>query len=196
MWLLQLLLTKISDVVYEIKPVGSNGPTVAVHEQRLIPCAQEHNMKNRMPQNLRVGDEGDELAQEVGPPRELWEVPYIPIQPQVPEAEIQDLPIRPAEVEVDPNVEPRQDPGMDIPEEPGGGDNGGNLPEPMEPEPMEPGPSTPDPVEEPMDVPVSPSRVRDQVDSSDEEIPPLVPKKRGDKRKDVLSPDRKKEKKA
>ena len=61
---------------------------------------------------------------------------------------------------------------------------------------MEPGPSYPDPVEEPMDVPVSPSRVRDQVDSSDEEIPPLVPKKRGDKRKDVLRPDRKKEKKA
>ena len=84
------IVKKISDVVYKITPAIYQGPSVTVHEQRLVPCTDAGG-KNRVPSNLRIEDDGDELGEMIRPPgRAEWESDNIPIQVRTAQAEMLD----------------------------------------------------------------------------------------------------------
>ena len=88
------VVAKANDVVWKITPHTYDGPSIMVHEQRLLPCS-DPDAKNRIPRNLVVNDEGDELGEEIRPPgREEDEAPDdigVPIGLQGPEIDMADL---------------------------------------------------------------------------------------------------------
>ena len=84
---------RANDVVWKITPNTYAGPSILVHEQRLLPCT-DPDAKNRIPRHLQVNDEGDELGEEIRPPREGDDAPDeigVPIALQAPMADMNDL---------------------------------------------------------------------------------------------------------
>ena len=87
------VVKRINDVIYKIEPHQFRGPSCAVHEQRLIPCTKEMGLKSRIPENLRIEDDGDETGEELRQPDgDPAFVDYaVPIRFQEPMADIVDI---------------------------------------------------------------------------------------------------------
>ena len=89
------VVERLNDLVYRIRPATYEGPSITVHEQRLLKCTADMGTKTRIPQNLQIQDEGDELGEEIRPPgQERDEAPddTIPVGVQGPAEEILDVP--------------------------------------------------------------------------------------------------------
>ena len=173
------VVEQVNGVLFKIKPHLYEGPTICVHEARLIKCTGPVT-KNRIPERLRIQDEGDEAAGELRPPGDLIENENIPIGFQEGPAMV-DLPILGGNIPAaapgpgpgDPDVGRQElpDGDVEIPIDPGQGS----------------GPGTPDQVEETMEMPLGPlpDRVEDAIStdisdpdnwSGEDTPPPLVPK--------------------
>lgn len=156
------IVKQVNKVVYKIAPASHVGPSCVVHEARLVKYTGD-NLKNRVPERLRIQDEGDETGEELRPSGSSVVEDNIPISHQEGEL-ITDSPVLVGtEEEVDV-------PHPDVPEEvtPTDGMRESEVP---------------DQVEEPLEEPVIqyPNIVEDEIsdpgDWSDADTPPpLVPK--------------------
>ena len=63
------IVERIAEVLYKIKPADYEGPEITVHSARLLPYRPGTTVKSRVPANLETEDQGDELAEEIRPPR-------------------------------------------------------------------------------------------------------------------------------
>ena len=73
-----VIVKRMAEVLYKIRPKEFNGPEITVHVSRLTPCNKK-TAKNRMPKRLAIEDEGDELAEEIRPERI-----FVPIETGIP----------------------------------------------------------------------------------------------------------------
>ena len=175
------VVEQVNSVLFKIKPHLYEGPTICVHEARLIKCT-EPVTKNRIPERLRIQDEGDEAAGELRPPGDLVENENIPIGFQEGPAMV-DLPNLGGNIPADAPGPGHGDPGAgghELPE--------GDMEIPEMPESRQgSGSGTSDQVEETMETPLGPlpDRVEDAIStdisdpdnwSGEDTPPPLVPK--------------------
>ena len=63
------VVERVAEVLYTIKPTEYEGPSITVHAARLLPYRPGTTVKSRIPANLETDDQGDELAEEIRPPR-------------------------------------------------------------------------------------------------------------------------------
>ena len=78
--------------MYKIEPADYEGPSITVHVARLLPYKQGATVKTRIPTGM--DDRGDELAEEIRPPRLDTEVSVdigVPVSLGVPEYDIVDI---------------------------------------------------------------------------------------------------------
>ena len=188
------IVKRISEVLYRIKPADYEGPTIAVHAARLI-SASQRNLGNKVqvPRNLDLDDDGDELGEEIRLPRDSTNLELgAPVQIQWPDNEIIDLrnrntaqiPAQQQEGSTNPTQQQRQS--TDKSTNPAQ-QNDVNATEQVfdnNDYEMNPGVSAspdrsrhePDPIEEPMSPAASRHEPDDQMTSSMESMPPLIPK--------------------
>ena len=176
------VVEQVNSVLFKIKPHLYDGPTICVHEARLIKCT-EPVRKNRIPERLRIQDEGDEAAGELRPPGDMVENENIPIGFQEGPAMV-DLPNLGGNIPAD-----APGPGPGDPDGGGQGlpDGDADIPEiPIDPGQGSGSEST-DQVEEAMEMPLGPlpDRVEDAIStdisdpdswSGEDTPPPLVPR--------------------
>ena len=88
------IIERVAEVLYRIEPADYEGPQITVHAVRLLPYRPGTTVKSRIPANLATGDLGDELAEEIRPPR-VEEEPRVemgvPVRLALPEFDIVDL---------------------------------------------------------------------------------------------------------
>ena len=181
-------------MLYRIKPADYEGPTIAVHAARLISASQRNlGSKVQVPRNLDLDDDGDELGEEIRLPRDSTNLELgAPVQIQWPDNEIIDLrnrntaqiPAQQQEGSTNPTQQQRQS--TDKSTNPAQ-QNDVNATEQVfdnNDYEMNPGVSAspdrsrhePDPIEEPMSPAASRHEPDDQLTSSMESMPPLIPK--------------------
>ena len=95
MWLGPYKIVKqVAEVLYEITSADYEGPNITVHAARLLPYTPGTTAKSRIPVNIVMEDQGDELAEEIRPPR-IAEEPRVelgvPVTFAVPEFDILDI---------------------------------------------------------------------------------------------------------
>ena len=86
------IIRQVAQVLYEIEPADYEGPSITVHVARLLPYKQGATVKTRIPTGM--DDRGDELAEEIRPPRLDTEVSVdigVPVSLGVPEYDIVDI---------------------------------------------------------------------------------------------------------
>ena len=88
------IVERVAEVLYVIAPAEYEGPNITVHAARLLPYQPGTTTKSRIPVNLQMDDQGDELAEEIRPPQ-LVEEPRVelgvPVRLAVPEFDIVDI---------------------------------------------------------------------------------------------------------
>ena len=62
------VVKKPTEVLVDIKPADYRGPTITTHMSRIIPCSDRPTTKQRVPNRVRLDDQGDELAEEINAP--------------------------------------------------------------------------------------------------------------------------------
>ena len=90
--------SKPTAVLLEISPADYSGPTITTHMARVIPCSCVQTTKQRIPNKVRLDDQGDELAEEIMAPNNIEEPRElgVPIRfVQQPDYEMVDLSQRP-----------------------------------------------------------------------------------------------------
>ena len=83
---------QVAEVLYEIEPAEYQGPSIVVHVARLLPFKEGATAKTRVPAD--IDDQGDELAEEIRPPRLETETSVnvgIPVALGIPEFDIVDI---------------------------------------------------------------------------------------------------------
>ena len=87
------IIERVAEVLYRIKPAEYDGPEITVHSARLLPYRPGTTVKSRVPANLETNDQGDELAEEIRPPRPDSEPRVelgVPVTLGIPEFDIVD----------------------------------------------------------------------------------------------------------
>ena len=88
------IVKQVAEVLYKIRPCDYEGPEITVHAARLLAYKPNTTMKSRIPVNLRTDDQGDELGEEIHPPRievDLDKELGVPVRLAYPEVDIVDI---------------------------------------------------------------------------------------------------------
>ena len=177
-----VIVNRISEVLYKIKPRDYEGPTIAVHCARLIDASKrQYGSKVTVPTNTNMDDDGDPYMEEIRLPRDPdAEINLgIPIHVGFPETDITDVRSNTTQ-QIDP-------PSDDIMQQEHETDVDPDLPMPTQQN--EDKETAPDPVEENVPVPENvQTEPRDNIrlSSGDEAmpmLPPPPPRSTGAKRK-------------
>ena len=88
------IVERVAEVLYVIKPAEYEGPSITVHSARLLPYTPGTTVKSRIPAHIETEDQGDELAEEIRPPRPDDEPRIelgVPVSLGLPEFDIVDI---------------------------------------------------------------------------------------------------------
>ena len=88
------IVERVAEVLYVIKPSEYEGPSITVHAARLLPYRPGTTVKSRIPANLQLNDQGDELGEEIRPATVDNEPEIhlgVPVRMALPEFDIVDI---------------------------------------------------------------------------------------------------------
>ena len=88
------IVERVAEVLYVIKPSEYEGTSITVHAARLLPYKPGTTVKTRIPKNLQLNDQGDELGEEIRPATVDTEPEIhlgVPVRLALPEYDIVDI---------------------------------------------------------------------------------------------------------
>ena len=88
------IVERVAEVLYVIKPSEYEGTSITVHAARLLPYRPGTTVKSRIPKNLQLNDQGDELGEEIRPATVDTEPEIhlgVPVRLALPEYDIVDI---------------------------------------------------------------------------------------------------------